>query len=169
MATVESTRLRAVERPAGLRLSATSVLCTLGLVLLAFVVLAPIVFLAINSFQLARPGEAVAYGVQNWAIALTEPGMVEAIVNTFSRTVVGLVIALPIAVFVGWLLARTDLSGKNWLDLMFWMTFFMPILPITLGRILLLDPEFGLVNPALVNLLGIEKGPFNIYSFAGVV
>jgi iron(III) transport system permease protein len=169
MATVETTQLRPVERPRGLRLGTTGLLCTLGLVLLAFVVLAPIVFLVINSFQLARPGEAVSYGLQNWVIALTEPGMVEAIVNTFTRTAVGLVVGFPIAVFVAWLLARTDIPGKNWLDLMFWMTFFMPILPITLGWILLLDPEFGLVNQFLVNLLGVEKGPFNIYSFAGVV
>ncbi len=144
-------------------------LCTTGLLLLGVVVLAPIVFLVVNSFQLARPGEAMTYGLQNWVIALMEPGMLEAIGNTLSRTAVSLVLAFPVAVFVAWLLARTDLPGKNWLDLLFWMTFFMPILPITLGWILLLDPEFGLVNQALVNLLGIEKGPFNIYSFAGIV
>ncbi|HEY7064144.1 MAG TPA: iron ABC transporter permease [Chloroflexota bacterium] len=169
MATLETTRLPAVERPTGLRLGGSSLLCTAGLVLLAFVVLAPIVFLVVNSFQLARPGGAVAYGLQNWVVALTEPGMLEAVGNTFSRTAVSLGLAFPVAVFVAWLLARTDLPGKNWLDLLFWMTFFMPILPITLGWILLLDPEFGLLNQAIVNLLGIEKGPFNIYSFAGIV
>src|SRR3954451_18903423 len=113
MATVETTRLSPAERPRGRRLGSTSLLCTLGLVLLAFVVLAPIVFLVVNSFQLARPGEAVAYGLQNWAVALTEPGMLEAVGNTFSRTAVSLGLAFPVAVFVAWLLARSDVPGKN--------------------------------------------------------
>jgi iron(III) transport system permease protein len=169
MATVETTRLGTVERPGAGRPALSTLLCTAGLVLLAFVVLAPIVFLVINSFQLARPGEASAYGLQNWAVALSEPGMVEAVVNTITRTAATLVLAFPLAVFVAWLLARTDLPGKHWLDLLFWMTFFMPILPITLGWILLLDPEFGLVNQLIANLFGVAKGPFNIYSFAGIV
>ena len=36
------------------------------------------------------PGGATAYGLQNWITALTEPGMLEATANTFSRTLVSL-------------------------------------------------------------------------------
>ncbi len=169
MATIETTQLRSLARPRSMRPSVSSVACTVGLVLLAFVVLAPIVFLVVNSFQLARPGETAAYGLQNWVIAFTEPGMLEAVWNTLTRTLVSLVLAFPVAVFVAWLLARTDLPGKRWLDLLFWMTFFMPILPMTLGWILLLDPEFGLINQLVAHLLNLPKGPFNIYSFTGIV
>src|SRR3954465_5468038 len=108
MATVESARLQPIEHPKAARPATSSILCTAGLVLLAFVVLAPIVFLVVNSFQLARPGEAVAYGLQNWAVAPPEPGMLEAVGNTFSRTAVSLGLAFPVAVFVAWLLARSD-------------------------------------------------------------
>lgn len=169
MATVETTQLQAGEQPRFWRADRATVLCTIALALLAFVVLAPILFLLLNSFQLARPGQAVAYGIQNWVVALTEPGMVEAIGNTVVRTVVTLVLGFPLAVCVAWLLARTDVPGKQWLDLLFWITFFMPILPMTLGWILLLDPEFGIVNQGLMRLLGLAAGPFNIYSFAGIV
>ena len=37
------------------------------------------------------------------------------------------------------------------------------------GRILLLDPEYGLVNTWLARLPFVGSGPFNIYSFWGIV
>ena len=40
---------------------------------------------------------------------------------------------------------------------------------MTLSWILLLDPEYGLVNTALAALPFVGKGPFNIYSFWGIV
>jgi iron(III) transport system permease protein len=151
------------------RIEGQTAVCTVILVLVAFVVLAPILFLVVNSFQLARPGGPATYGLQNWITALTEPGIVEAVLNTLSRTVLSVAISFPIAVVISWLLARSDIPGKPWLDLMFWMAFFMPVLPITLGWILLLDQEFGLINQALMRLLGLESAPFNIYSFGGII
>lgn len=139
------------------------------LVSLGFVVLAPLTFLIANSFELARPGQPSVFGLDNWATALTEPGMREAIVNTVVRTLVATGISLPVGVLVAWLLGRTDIPGKNWLDLLFWVTFFIPVLPITLGWILLLDPEFGVVNRFLMTLFSLPSAPFNIYSFAGIV
>jgi iron(III) transport system permease protein len=139
------------------------------LALLAFVVLCPLFFLILNSFQLARPGQPAVYGLDNWVLALTEPGMVQAIVNTLTRTLLATAISFPVGIFIAWLLARTDIPGKNWLDLLFWVTFFIPVLPITLGWILLLDPEYGLVNVALMRLLTLEGAPFNVYSFGGIV
>src|SRR5438874_1325906 len=123
MATVDTTRVRTANEPKAFRFELSNVLCTIGLALLAFVVLAPILFLVVNSFQLARPGQAVAYGLQNWTVALTEPGMLEAIGNTLSRTAVTMALAFPVSVGVAWLLARTDVPGKHWLDLLFWITF----------------------------------------------
>jgi iron(III) transport system permease protein len=52
------------------------------------------------------------------------------------------------------------------LEFMFWIAFFLPALPVTLGWILLLDPSYGLVNSAL-DTFGL--GPLNIYSFWGIV
>jgi len=65
------------------------------------------------------------------------------------------------------LLARTDLPGRGWLEFAFWAAFFLPTLTVTLSWILLLDPEYGLINVALARVLG--RGPFDIYSFWGIV
>ena len=70
---------------------------------------------------------------------------------------------------IAWLLARTDLPGRSWIEFAFWAAFFLPSFTVTLSWILLLDPEYGLVNTALAALPFVGKGPFNIYSFWGIV
>ena len=52
---------------------------------------------------------------------------------------------------------------------MFCIAFFLPARPVALGWILLLHPEYGLLNQLVTALPFVEKGPFNIYSFWGIV
>jgi iron(III) transport system permease protein len=66
---------------------------------------------------------------------------------------------------LAWLLARTDLPGKAVIVFMFWVAFFLPTLPVVLGWILLLDPDFGIINRFPTWLLALRESPFNIYSF----
>ena len=115
------------------------------------------------------PDHGTAYGLQNWVTAFTEHGMLAAVINTVKLTLILQIISLPVAVLTVWLLARTDMPGKNWIDFLFWMAFFIPSLPITLGWILLLDPDFGLLNQVVKQLFSLENGPFNIYSFWGII
>jgi iron(III) transport system permease protein len=67
---------------------------------------------------------------------------------------------------MAWVIARTDLPGRNWFEFAFWLSFFLPTLTVTLSWILLLDPQYGLINQGLK---GMHLGPFNIYSFWGIV
>jgi len=142
--------------------------CTAVLGVVGFLLLYPLSLLLWNSFQVAQPNREVAIGLANWVTALTEPGMVAAILNTVWLTLVLQLISFPVAILIVWLLARTDLPGKDWIDFLFWIAFFAPSLPITLGWILLLDPDFGLVNQSLKAVFSLEQGPFNVYSFWGI-
>jgi len=45
----------------------------------------------------------------------------------------------------------------------------VPALPTTIAWITLLDPDVGLINVGLKNLLGLGQGPFNIFSVPGIV
>ena len=155
--------------PIPLRFNSQTLWCTVVLGVVGFVLLYPLSLLLRNSFLVARPNQELAFGLANWVTALTEPGMVAAILNTARLTLVLQLISFPVAILIVWLLARTDLPGKDWIDFFFWIAFFAPSLPITLGWILLLDPDFGLVNQALAGFLSLEQGPFNIYSFWGIV
>ena len=84
-------------------------------------------------------------------------------------TFVRQLLSLPLAVLIAWLLARTDLPGRSWIEFAFWAAFFLPAFTVTLSWILLLDPEYGLVNTWIAALPFVAAGPFNIYSFWGIV
>jgi iron(III) transport system permease protein len=78
-------------------------------------------------------------------------------------------IALPIAILLAWIIARTDIPAATSLEFLFWLGYFLPPLPVTMGWILLLDPQYGLINQGLMGLPFIKEAPFNIYSFWGIV
>ena len=151
------------------RIEAQAVLCTVVLALVAFCVVFPLFLVVLQSFQVAAPGEAARYGLAGWRAAFGEPGLRGALWNTFTVTFVRQLLSLPLAVLIAWLLARTDLPGRSWIEFAFWAAFFLPSFTVTLSWILLLDPEYGLINTALASLPFVGKGPFNIYSFWGIV
>jgi iron(III) transport system permease protein len=139
----------------------------LGLVMV--LVLYPVVLILLGSFQTSRPDEPVTYSLAAWLSVLTDPSLLWPVWNTIKVTVARQAIALPLAILLAWILARTDIPGSHWLEFLFWVGFFLPALPVTLGWIMLLDPKFGLLNQLLTLLPFVDRGPFNIYSFWGIV
>ena len=155
--------------PSPRRIETQAVLCTVVLALVAFCVVFPLLLVVLQSFQVAAPGEAARYGLDGWRAAFGEPGLRGALWNTFTVTFVRQLLSLPLAVLIAWLLARTDLPGRSWIEFAFWAAFFLPSFTVTLSWILLLDPEYGLINTALAALPFAGKGVFNIYSFWGII
>src|SRR5918999_4256767 len=139
------------------------------IVVVAFLVPTPLFLMILNSFQTARPGQPIVWGMEGWVKAFSTPGIVKAMTNTFTLAITRQAIALAIGCFFAWLIARTDLPMKGLLEFFFWLSFFLPALPETMGWILLLDPKYGLLNQGLVALGLFSQGPFNIYSFWGIV
>lgn len=144
------------------------VLIVATVALLSFVVLLPIILLLINSFLITRPFEPAEYGLDAWRFALSDPSTLSSIWNTVRLAVTHQAISLPVAIFISWLIARTNMPGGNWLEFFFWMAFFIPLIPAVQGWILLLDPNYGVVNQLLGRLPFIDDGPFNIFSFWGM-
>jgi iron(III) transport system permease protein len=142
---------------------------TLLLLFVGFLVLTPLGLMILNSFQIARPGQPIVWGLEGWVKAFSTPGIVKAITNTFTLAITRQAIALFIGAFFAWLIARTDLPMKGFLEFFFWLSFFLPALPETMGWILLLDPKYGLLNQGLIGLGVVSQPLFNIYSFWGIV
>ncbi len=151
------------------KLNGSLLLMSLLLGAVAFLILTPLFLMILNSFQVSDPGQPIIYGLQGWREAFSSPGILSAIYNTFSLALARQFIALFVGIVLAWLLARTDIPFSGPLEFMFWLSFFLPALPVTIGWILLLDPKFGLVNQWLLKLPFISEPPFNIYSFWGIV
>ncbi len=164
-------RTEALEEQRGLtvRFNGSLLFMSLLLGLVAFLVLTPLLFMILNSFQVSQPGEPVVYGLQGWQEVVTSAGMLKPIYNTFSLAIIRQLIALVLGIFLAWLLARTDIPMRGGLEFMFWLSFFLPALPVTMGWILLLDPNYGLLNQWLLKLPFVHEPPFNIYSFWGII
>jgi len=142
------------------------VLLVLGV---GFLVLTPLGLMIMNSFQIARPGQPIVWGLEGWVKAFTTPGIVKAMTNTFSLALTRQAIALVLGCFFAWLIARSDIPMKGFLEFFFWLSFFLPALPETMGWILFLDPKYGLLNQGLMGLGVVSQPLFNIYSFWGIV
>src|SRR4051812_38272656 len=129
-------------RSASPRFDVQVLLLSLLLAGIAFLVITPLFLLILNSFQIGKPGGAVVYGLDGWRQAFTSAGILDAVYNSFSLAITRQIIATVVGVFLAWLLARTDIPMKRGLEFMFWLSFFLPALPVTLGWILLLDPKY---------------------------
>jgi iron(III) transport system permease protein len=151
------------------RLDPQTVICSVALAALVIMVIYPLALVIINSFQLARPGQDTEWSIRAWQVALGDERILGTIWNTISLALARQGIALAVGILLAWLIARTDIPGGRIFDLMFWIAFFLPALPVTLGWILLLDPQHGLLNQAVAALPFGWEGPFNIYSFWGIV
>jgi iron(III) transport system permease protein len=160
------------ERPARRRLALPSYPLVAGLLVLAamaVLTLVPVLFVVFGSFEVSKPGEPLRLGLDAWRQALVEsPRTRSAILNSFLlslRAPVGAAIAF----FIAWLIIRTRLPCRGLIEFAFWVAFFMPALPITLGWILLLDPKYGLLNVAAQQLLGLRGPLFDVYSMWGIL
>ncbi|GAC1313290.1 MAG: iron ABC transporter permease [Chloroflexota bacterium] len=154
--------------PAGPHMTAVTLVGTIALLIIALLVVYPIAILVLNSFQVGQFGTQTHFGLENWAAALRNPRILDALRHTFLLAFARQGIAIILGVLVAWLLARTDVPGRYWLEFGFWVAVFLPTLTVTLGWIMVFDNFNGLANQAWQALLG-AKGPFNIFSFWGIV
>ena len=149
------------------RVEAQFLLYCVILGLVALLVLYPLVVIVVKSFTVGGIGQASVWSLDSWGKALGDPTLIDPVWNSVKLLFAIQFVSLPVAVLIAWLLGRTDLPGRGFIEFMFWVTFFLPPLSVTLGWIMLMDPQNGVLNRLLAPILG--QGPFNIYSFAGIV
>jgi iron(III) transport system permease protein len=123
----------------------------------------------VDSFRAPAGKIPGGFGLDAWKLAFADPALLAAIWNTLTITVARHAIALPIAAMLAWIIARTDVPAGKTIEFLFWLGYFLPPLPVTMGWILLLDPDFGLLNQWAMQWTFIRQAPFNIYSFWGIV
>jgi iron(III) transport system permease protein len=106
-------------------LELSTVACTVVLLAVAFCVVYPLLLVVVESFQVAPPGLPAQYGLDGWRAAFAEPLLRAALLNTFTVTLARQVVSLALAILIAWLIARTDLPGRNWIEFAFWAAFFL--------------------------------------------
>ncbi|MEE8493892.1 MAG: hypothetical protein V3S25_07590, partial [Nitrospirales bacterium] len=158
-----------INRIRGVRLEARLVLTMIVVGVIGFAVLLPLALLVLNSFKISQPSQADVYSLSGWTRPFTTPGIPLSLWNSLKVVVVQQAISFPIAILFAWLIARTNLPGSKFLEFLFWIAFFIPTIPVIQAWILLAHPSAGVLNKLVTSLPGVESGPFNIFSFWGII
>ena len=151
------------------RISWTWIPLALLVGLLILILAYPLGLLFVKSFVISRPGQPTVWAVNGWVEAFTDVNLAIAIGNTFYLAFVRVIITSVLAIFFAWVVTRTDTPLKAFIEVALWLGFFLPLLPMTMGWILLLDPYYGLINKFLMKVFALSQPPFDIYSYWGII
>jgi iron(III) transport system permease protein len=137
--------------------------------LFIFVLAYPIALLFVKSFVASRPGQPTVWTINGWIAVFGDARLAAILGNTFVLAAARVTITSGLAIFFAWVVTRTDTPMKGFIEVALWVGFFLPLLPMTMGWILLLDPHYGLLNKFLTSLFALSQSPLNIYSYWGIV
>lgn len=148
-----------------------TVIMAITILVLGFYLLFPVILMLVLSFNVADDFlvPPIVWGLDNWRTSWADPRILEALGNTFALWFINFVISFPIGVTIALILARARIPWTHGLEYLFWISFVFPSLANTIGWIMLLDPDIGMLNTLMVKLPFIEEAPFNIFSFWGIV
>ncbi len=140
----------------------------LCLLITAVACVVPVLIVILGSFSEDSIFHNFQFSLEPWSRAFDSSHTLKSIGYSFVLSI-RIPVALLISFFIGWYLARNDVFGKRTIMYALWLGFFLPILPATLGWILLLDPDYGIINNFVKGIPLFGDGPLlNIYSLAGI-
>ena len=163
----------ALARPVGraghlvdrLRSGEAAILALLAIVLA--VVLPPFLFLIRASLS-AGPDAAPRYGLDNFVSVIAQSGA-ELWTTTLVYALASSALAIALGVSSAWLVARTDAPFRRTATAAAFLSLAVPVIVKSVGWIMLLGPNSGLLNVVLRLFVGGEEGPLQLYSLAGMI
>ena len=146
------------------RVNLTNFILVGTVAIIAYLVIAPIIFLVWSSFRTALPTPANpgAFTLRNYVFVYTSPTTYTLFLNTAIFVAVCTTIALVLAVGFAWLIERTDIPAKSTLFILILLPSAVPSLLMGISYIILAGPEAGLLNRLTEELFGVK--PFNIFT-----
>jgi len=133
---------------------------------LLFLVVSPFVYLVMTSFT----GEGTGgFTLDNYVAAYGRERYVQALINSLELGMGSALLAGVLAVPLAWGVSRTNMPGRGFVRMLVLATFITPPYTGAVAWILLAGPNAGWLNKFYVLVTGADAGPFNIYSFPGLV
>ena len=133
------------------------------LAIVSVLVVYPLAMVVIASFRDTAPGQAGSLTLEGWRTVLSDASTYRVLWSTFLIAFPRAALALAVATFFAWVIARTNTPFKGALEGMLVFMFFLPDLPWVLAWTLLGAPEVGLLNkwvsavlPGDVSLIKLE-------------
>ena len=137
--------------------------------IIAFLSLYPTFFLFYGSLTDAPLGVPGQFTVQNYVRAYTDPEAYPLLLNSFIFGFGASGLSIVFALTLAWITIRTNAPYRRLFELTAIVPNILPPILVSISWVMLLNPSNGLINAGLVQLLGVERGPFNIYSMPGLI
>jgi iron(III) transport system permease protein len=137
--------------------------------IIGFLSLYPTVFLFYGSLTDAPLGVPGHFTLQNYVRAYTDPEAYPLLLNSFIFGLGSSGLSVLLASTLAWITIRTNAPFRRLFELTAIIPNILPPLLVSISWVMLLNPSNGLINASLVKLLGIDRGPFNIYSLTGLI
>lgn len=148
------------------RWDATWLLWIAIIAVLLILVVSPFFYLVVTSFQAEKTGD---FTLSNYATAWGRARYIDALFNSLKLGAAAAALAGAFAIPLAWAVARTDMPGRGFTRMLVLATFITPPFTGAVAWILLAGPNAGWLNRFYVFATGADAGPFNIYSFTGLV
>jgi iron(III) transport system permease protein len=145
----------------------TLALVALGLVL-GFLSLYPMAMLLYGSLHSTPPGTAGYFNLDGYRSLLT-PDNLEVMWNTVGIALTKTVLSMVLAVLLAWIVARTDTPGRQTLEVLITLPFFIPPILTASAWGMLGNPQVGSINLAWKWLTGSPDPLVNVFSWGGVI
>ena len=141
---------------------------TLLALLLAFLTVYPLSMLLYGSLHSTPPGAAGVFNLDGYRDIFTERNLL-VLLNTIGISFAKTIPSVIIAVFLAWILARTDTPFRGSLEVLVTLPFFIPPILTAMAWGMLGNPQVGLLNQLYQWATGSTAAPINVYSYGGVI
>ncbi|MEK7152836.1 MAG: iron ABC transporter permease [Patescibacteria group bacterium] len=146
-----------------------TVSATILTIVLAFLVVYPLFMLIFGSFRGGPPYAAQNFTLDGYLDAYSNIETYRALFTTVWLGTIRMVMALSLAIFLAWVVTRTDTPGKRWLEVTVWVQFFLPFQPVVMAWVLIASPNTGFINQAFSKIFPGHGPIVNIFSYGGII
>jgi len=137
--------------------------------IIAYLSLYPTFFLFYGSLTDAPLGVPGHFTLNNYVRAFGDPEAYPLLLNSFIFGFGASGLSLIFSLTLAWITIRTNAPFRRLFELTAIIPNILPPILVAISWVMLLNPSNGLINASIVKLFGVEKGPFNIYSIAGLI
>jgi iron(III) transport system permease protein len=158
------------------RISARTVINTITILVLVYLVLGPLVMLVVSAFEDTSGGVVITppfpWTGANFDTVFTSSETYSVLWTTVIFSGGALLFAFAVSLTFAWLVERTDLPARNTIFVLVVAPQGMPALISAIAWSLLLNPTNGFINEVLRKIFGLSdtgKGPLNVYSLPWMI
>ena len=139
------------------------------MLVVAWLVLAPILLVIWGSFRDGPPGTETAFTVENYVNAYGTERLTRALTNSVIFAVCASVLSFVVGAYLAWCTERTNMPFRGVIYALMLLPIVVPGVITTISWVLLLNPRIGLLNAFLQFVTGTEWAPFDSYGMLPMI